>query len=80
MKNKENEKLIFMVENTEAELSEITEMLWYTYEDYYGIEEKDLYTKANYYDRLRTYIFNIHSLLYKLDKELQDNINKAYKN
>lgn len=53
-------------------------MFWYVIEDYYAVKEHDLYTKANNYDRLYTYLFNIHTLLLNQDKELQDFVNNTY--
>ena len=47
-------------------------------EDYYAVKEHDLYTKANNYDSLYTYLFNIHTLLLNQDKELQDFVNNTY--
>lgn len=63
-------------EYVEANIEEITTMLWYIYEDYYAITENDIYTKANNYDRLGTYLINMHSLLLSQQKEI---IDKAYK-
>lgn len=66
------------LESHEAELEQITTMFWYVIEDYYAVKEHDLYTKANNYDRLYTYLFNIHTLLLNQDKELQDFVNNTY--
>ena len=74
------EKDIFgKLECLSCELEEITEMLWYVYEDYYGIGNKDIYTKANFYDRIGTYLINIHSLLFLKQKEINEFIEKVYK-
>ena len=60
----------------EAELGEITTMLWYILEDYWVGQSPDLYTKANNYDRLYTYLFNVHSLLLDRVKEMKEYIDK----
>lgn len=65
-------------ERKECELREITDMLWLVYEDYYGLRKDDLYTKANYYDRLERYLINIHSLLRIRQEEMEDIINQVY--
>lgn len=70
------EDILYEFERKECELREITEMLWLVYEDYYALRKDDLYTKANNYDRLETYLINIHSLLYARHKEMEDFINK----
>ena len=73
------EKDIFSkFEQKECELKEITDMLWLVYEDYYAMQKNDLYTKANYYDRLERYLINIHSLLYTRHKEMENIINEVY--
>lgn len=53
-------------------------MLWYTYEDYYSLQKDDIYTKADNYDRLGTYLINIHSLLLSQQKEMNEFIDKVY--
>lgn len=73
-----NNEAFRKLESHEAELEEITTMFWYVIEDYYAVKEHDLYTKANNYDRLYTYLFNIHTLLLNQDKELQDFVNNTY--
>lgn len=65
-------------EQKECELQEITDMLWLVYEDYYGMQKNDLYTKANNYDRLERYLINIHSLLYTRHKEMEEIIKDVY--
>lgn len=63
----------------ECELEEITDMLWLVYEDYYyATKEKDLYVKANNYDRLERYLINIHSLLHSRQQEMAKFINDVY--
>ena len=73
-----NNEAFRKLESHEAELEQITTMFWYVLEDYYAVKEHDLYTKANNYDRLYTYLFNIHTLLLNQDKELQDFVNNTY--
>jgi len=73
-----NNEAFRKLESHEAELEQITTMFWYVIEDYYAVKEHDLYTKANNYDRLYTYLFNIHTLLLNQDKELQDFVNNTY--
>ena len=53
-------------------------MLWLVYEDYYATKEKDLYVKANNYDRLERYLINIHSLLYSRQQEMEQFIDDVY--
>lgn len=65
-------------ESKEAELGEITTMPWYILEDYWAGQSPDLYTKANNYDRLYTYLFNVHSLLLDRVKEMKEYIDKTY--
>lgn len=81
--NKDNmqnieEKVFDEFQQKECELEEITDMLWLVYEDYYGIKEKDLYTKANNYDRLERFLINIHSLLYSRKQEMSNFIEDVY--
>ncbi len=54
-------------------------MLWYIYEDYYTLINEDIYTKANHYDRLGTYLLNMHSLLLSKPKEINEFIEAVYK-
>lgn len=77
MESKE-EKVFDEFQRKECELEEITDMLWLVYEDYYGIEEKDLYTKANNYDRLERYLINILSLLRLRQEEMTKFIEDIY--
>lgn len=77
MKNKENNAFMEF-ERKECEINEITDMLWLVYEDYYGIKNSDLYTKANNYDRLERYLINIHSLLYSRQQEMKKFIEDVY--
>lgn len=65
-------------ECAEINIEEITTMLWYIYEDYYSVIENDIYTKANNYDRLGTYLINLHSLLLSQQKEMNEIIEKVY--
>lgn len=81
--NKDNmqnieEKVFDEFQQKECQLEEITDMLWLVYEDYYGIKEKDLYTKANNYDRLERFLINIHSLLYWRKQEMSNFIDDVY--
>lgn len=81
--NKDNmqnieEKVFDEFQQKECELEEITDMLWLVYEDYYEIKEKDLYTKANNYDRLERFLINIHSLLYSRKQEMSNFIEDVY--
>lgn len=67
------------LECKQCEIEDITTMLWYIYEDYYtGVKEEDIYTKANNYDRLGTYLINIHSLLYTKQEEMKSFIDSVY--
>lgn len=77
MVNKE-EKVFDKFQEKECELEEITDMLWVVYEDYYGIKENDIYTKANNYDRLERYLINIHSLLRSRQQEMARFIDDVY--
>lgn len=70
--------IIFEYENKQVQLEEITTMLWYIYEDYYAQGEIDLYTKANNYDRLRVFLYNLYSQLNNLQDEMLDYTNKAF--
>lgn len=70
--------ILSQYESAKINIEEITTMLWYVYEDYYGITENEIYTKANNYDRLGTYLYNIHSLLLSQQKEMEEIIDKTY--
>ena len=72
------EKVFDEFQQKECELEEITDMLWLVYEDYYGVKENDLYTKANNYDRLERYLINIHSLLCSKKQEMTNFIDDVY--
>lgn len=72
------EKVFDEFQQKECELEEITDMLWLVYEDYYGVKENDLYTKANNYDRLERYLINIHSLLCSKKQEMTNFIDNVY--
>ncbi len=65
-------------EYTSCRLEELTTMLWYIYEDYYALQNNDLYTKSNNYDRLGTFLINIHSLLYTEQEKMKSFIDKIY--
>lgn len=77
MQRKE-EKIFDEYQRKECEIKEILDMLWLVYEDYYGKTEKDLYTKADNYDRLGRYLINIHSLLYSKQHEMEKFIDEVY--
>ena len=70
--------ILYEYESKAVELEELTQMLWYIYEDYYTIPEDDLYTKANNYDRLRVFLYNIHNQLNNLQDDVLDYINTAF--
>lgn len=72
--------LLSKYECDQAELEEIVEMLWYVYEDYYSNLKIDIFTKANNYDRLRVFLFNIFSLLSGKTKEMNNTIKDFSKN
>ena len=67
---KKEDNIFMEFEKKECEIEEITDMLWLIYEDYYGIKNSDLYTRANNYDRLERYLINIHTLLYSRQQEM----------
>jgi len=73
-----NKDMLQEFQRKECELGEIKDMLWLVYEDYYGIKEDDLYTKANNYDRLERYLINIHSLLDTRHEEMKNIIDEVY--
>lgn len=77
MESKE-EKIFDEFQRKECELEEIIDMLWLVYEDYYAKKEKDLYVKANNYDRLERYLINIHSLLRSRQQEMARFIDDVY--
>ena len=77
MESKEG-KVFDEFQRKECEFEEITDMLWLVYEDYYATKEKDLYVKANNYDRLERYLINIHSLLYSRQQEMAKFIDDVY--
>ncbi len=72
------EKVFDEFQQKECELEKITDMLWLVYEDYYGVKENDLHTKANNYDRLERYLINIHSLLCSKKQEMTNFIDDVY--
>lgn len=72
------EKVFDEFQTKECEIEEIVDMLWLVYEDYYVIKEKDIYTKANNYDRLERYLINIHSLLSLRKEEMTKFIDDVY--
>lgn len=75
----DKEKKVFdEFQRKECEFEEITDMLWLIYEDYYGIKTKDLYEKANNFERLERYLINIHSLLYLRKQEMTKFIDEVY--
>ena len=66
-------------EYKEAELDEITKLLWFLIEDYYiSNTNNDLNTKANNYYKLLIYLNNLHRLLYNLYTEMKNFIDKEY--
>ena len=76
--NRKEEKIFDEFARKKCEIEEITDMLWLVYEDYYGIKENDIYTKANNYDRLERYLINIHSLLRSRQQEMARFIDDVY--
>ena len=77
--SEDKEKKVFdEFQKKECEFEEITDMLWLIYEDYYGIKTKDLYEKANNFERLERYLINIHSLLYLRKLEMTKFIDEVY--
>lgn len=75
---RKEEKVFSEFQTKECEIEEIVDMLWLVYEDYYGIKEKDLYTKANNYDRLERYLINIHTLLRSKQQEMAKFLDDVY--
>lgn len=75
---RKEEKVFSEFQTKECEIEEIVDMLWLVYEDYYGIKEKDLYTKANNYDRLERYLINIHTLLHSKHQEMAKFLDDVY--
>lgn len=75
---KKEEQIFTEFEIKECEIAEIVDMLWLIYEDYYGIKSNDVYTKANYYDRLERYLINIYRLLYSRQQEMKKVIDNIY--
>lgn len=67
------------LERHEIELEQIVEMLWYVMEDYYEPRTQDLYTKANSFDRLYCFLYNIHTLLLNKQKDMQNYVENTYK-
>lgn len=70
--------ILYEYESKQVELEKLNEMLWYIYEDYYSSNNYDLYTKANYYDRLDSFLYNIQNQLNKIQDEMLDYVNKAF--
>lgn len=70
--------ILYEYESKQVELEELNKMLWYVYEDYYSSEKIDLYTKANNYDRLRVFLYNIQNQLNNIQDEMLDFVNKAF--
>ena len=70
--------ILYEYEEKQVQLEELDKMLWYIYEDYYTFENQDLYTKANYYDRLRSFLYNIQNQLHSIQQEMLDYTNKAF--
>lgn len=70
--------ILYEYEEKQVQLEELDKMLWYIYEDYYTFENQDLYTKANYYDRLRSFLYNIQNQLHNIQQEMLDYINKGF--
>lgn len=64
-------------ESKECEFKDIITMLWFIIEDYYSLQENDLYTKADNYDRLGVFLNNIYTLLFKRQKEMEEFINEV---
>lgn len=75
---RKEEKVFNEFQTKECELEEIKDLLWLVYEDYYGIKEKDLYAKANNYDRLERYLINIYTLLDLRQEEMSKFIDDIY--
>lgn len=75
---RKEEKVFSEFQTKECEIEEIVDMLWLVYEDYYGIKEKDLYAKANNYDRLERYLINIHTLLRSKQQEMARFLDDVY--
>lgn len=64
-----------------AQFKDITTMLWYILEDYSESsidKQNELYYKANYYDRMKNYLQNLHQLLYDRQEEMKKNIDDYY--
>ena len=79
MENETKESESFSkLEYTSCRMEEITTMLWYIYEDYYSLQQNDLYAKANNYDRLGTFLINLHTLLSGTIDEVNTFIDQVY--
>ena len=70
--------ILYEYEEKQVQLEELDKMLWYIYEDYYTFENQDLYTKANYYDRLKSFLYNIQNQLHNIQQEMLDYTNKGF--
>ena len=74
-----NNEAFNLLEQSEVDLNETITMLWYVMEDYYVPRTADIFTKANSYDRLETFLYNIHTLLLNTQNEMKEFIEKTYK-
>jgi len=74
-----NNEAFNLLEQSEVDLNETITMLWYVMEDYYVPRTSDIFTKANSYDRLETFLYNIHTLLLNTQNEMKEFIENTYK-
>ena len=80
MKNLIENNCFSEFENKQFEIEEIAKMLWYIIDDYYINQNNlDLYSKASNFDRLQTYLTNIHSILDTKQKEMKEYIEQVQK-
>lgn len=74
----DEKSILYEYEGKQIALEQLNQMLWYIYEDYYSSNNYDLYTKANYYDRLGVFLYNIQNQLNNIQDEMLDYTNRAF--
>lgn len=72
--------VLYEYKNKQLSVEKISTMLWYICKDYCNSDTEDVYIKANNYDRLKVYLFNLQNQLDDLQNKMRDYADKQFEN
>lgn len=64
--------ILYEYKNKQLSVEKISTMIWYICKDYCDSDTEDVYIKANNYDRLKVYLFNLQNQLNDLQEKMRN--------